>query len=431
MLGFKYISLTLVLIFSLSTLSASEEEAVVIDHLSVARMMIFDGQYNKARAELDEVDQTAFSFDGSRYFSMLGVMSVKEKKYAESIEYFKKAIAAENVKVYLPPIVEKEKEERKYLFSLFSEKQKVVKPKKIEAPFDAEKIRQEKLNKLHVQLSKSYYKMKDYANTIKALDAAGELGTNRAGLYTLRAECSWKLKDYNAALEALSMGNKYFPENKRLLKQKFYYLAELKLYQSAIEASKAYMNLGGASAKEYISLAQILMGGGEITSAIKVLEEAKIEFPFAPKLSMLLGHAYLKRDMPHVTADLFEEASRYDRKYIQEAAEMHRRAGNFPHALYLNSILKDKKEKTKQRVAIYVDRGEFEKVIGLKDALKRYGLLRDDNLRYALAYAYFIVKDYDNAEKQFKKIRDNALFTKATIIRKSIEKCKNNSLECI
>jgi hypothetical protein len=82
-------------------------------------------------------------------------------------------------------------------------------------------------------------------------------------------------------------------------------------------------------------------------------------------------------------------------------------------------------------VAIFVDRGEFEKIIGLKDGLNRYGLLSDDNLRYALAYAYFMVKDYDQAEIHFKKISDSSLFSKATIIRKSIEKCKNNSLECL
>jgi len=424
----KYLPLLLAL--SLTSLSASNDApAPTIDHMSVATMMIFDGKFDKAREELDEVDQTAPNFDASKYFTMLGVMDVKEKKYAESIVNFNKAVEATTTKVYTPPPVEKVKKE--YLFSLFSEKKEPVKPKVVEPPFDAEKLRKEKLDKLHINLSKSYYKLKDYANTIAELDAAGEMGSNKAGLYTLRAECYWKLKDHNGALEALSTGSTRFPDDKRLLKQKFYYLAELKLYQAAIEASKAYMEKGGASAKEYVALAQMLMSGGELESAIRVLEEAKLLFPDAPKLSMLLGHAYLKRDMIHVTAHLFEQASYYDDKYTKEAAEMHRRAKDLPHAIYLNSKLSDKKEKIKQKVAIFVDRGEYEKVIGLKDGLGRYGLLADDNLRYALAYAYFMVKDYDHAEKHFKKITDNSLFSKATVIRKSIEKCKNNSLECI
>jgi len=422
--------LPLLVALNLMPLMAQNSEVQpTVDHMSVATMMIFDGKFDKAREELDEVDQEAENFDAAKYFTMLGVMDVKEKKYADSIVNFNKAVKATKVKVYAPPPVIEEKQ--KYLFSVFSEKKEPVKPKKVEPPFDAEKIRAEKLSKLHINLSKSYYKLKDYTNTIQSLDAAGELGRNKAGLFTLRAECYWKLKEHNGALEALSKGTALFPEDKRLLKQKFYYLAELKLYQAAIDASKAYMAQGGASDKEYIALAQMLLSGGQLDSAIKVLEEARLDFPESAKLAMILGHSYLKKDMIHVTADLFEQASYYDSKYTKEAAEMHRRAKNLPHAIFLNSKLADKKEKLKQKVAIFVDRGEFEKVIGLKDGLGRYGLLADDNLRYALAYAYFMVKDYDHAERHFKKITDSSLFSKATVIRKSIEKCKKNSLECI
>ena len=423
--------LPLLVALALMPLSATNDDDVAptVDHLSVATMMIFDGKYDKAREELDEVDQTAPNFDGSKYFSMLGVMDVKEKKYSLSIEHFNKAVEATKAKKYTPPPVVKEKPE--VLFSLFSEKKEPKKPKVVKTPFDAEKIRAEKLSKLHIQLSKSYYKEKDYLNTIRELDLAGEKGSNRAGLFTLRAECYWKLKDQNGALEALNRGSERFPDDKRLLKQKFYYLAELKLYQAAIDASKAYMEKGGATDKEYMALAQMLMSGGQLTSAIKILEEAKILFPKAPKLSMLLGHAYLKRDMIHVTAHLFEQASYYDNNRTKDAAEMYRRAKDLPHAIFVNAQVSDKKEKVKQKVAIFIDRGEYEKVIGLKDALGRYGLLADDNLRYALAYAYFMVKDYDKAEKHFKKINDSGLFSKATVIRKSIEKCKKNSLECI
>lgn len=420
----------LVLIFGLSlTTLQAKEVAPTIDHMSVATMMILDGKYDKARNELDEVDQEAPNFNGSKYFTMLGVIAVKEKNYEESIVHFNKAVEATKTHVYTPPPEVKEKKE--YLFSLFSEKEEEPKPKKVKPPFDAEKVRTETLNKLHIHLSKSYYKIKDYTNTINELNLAGELGRNKPGLFTLRAECYWKLKEHNGALEALTEGSELFPEDKRLLKQKFYYLAELKLYQAAIEASKAYMAKGGASDKEYIALAQMLLSGGALDSAIKVLEEAKLEFPESPKLSVILGHAYLKKDMIHITADLFERASYYDHNYTKDASEMHRRAKELPHALYLNSQITDKKEKLKQKVAIFVDRGEFEKIIGLKDGLGRYGLLADDNLRYALAYAYYMVKDYDHAEKHFKKITDNALFSKATVIRKNIEKCKNNSLECI
>ena len=213
--------------------------------------------------------------------------------------------------------------------------------------------------------------------------------------------------------------------------QKFYYYADLKLYQTAIDTAKLYMKKAGSEVDEYIALAQMLIAGNQTDNAIVFLEETKMKFPKAPKVSMLLGHMYLKKGMQHISADLFEESSFYDKQYLKDAVEMHRRSGNNLHALYLNSQNIDKVEKLKQKIAIYINAEEFRKVIGLKKALERYKMLDDDNLRYALAYSYYVAGDYNSAEFHLKKINDNELFNKATVIRKNIEKCKNDTMECI
>jgi len=145
----------------------------------------------------------------------------------------------------------------------------------------------------------------------------------------------------------------------------------------------------------------------------------------------LLAHSYLKKQMNYTGAALLETSSYYDRKYLKDSVEIYRRVKNYPHAIFLNSLMLDKEEKLKQKVAIYIEREEYEKVIGLKAGMERNGMLKDDNLRYALAYAYYMAKDYDAAEEQLKKITDSELFGKATVIRKNIEKCKDDSMECI
>ena len=58
-------------------------------------------------------------------------------------------------------------------------------------------------------------------------------------------------------------------------------------------------------------------------------------------------------------------------------------------------------------------------------------MLDDENLRYALAYSYYTVGDYKNSEAHLKQISDSELFSKATVIRKNIEKCTNDSMECL
>jgi tetratricopeptide (TPR) repeat protein len=396
----------------------------LVDHVALATLMIYDGKYKKAHEELSAVNQESSKFDAAKYYTVLGVLNSKEGDTKKAIKAYKKAIEATKIKNFKAP---KNNTKEKYLFSIASnDKTKENSPK-----FDAKAKKKEKLEQLYMYLAGEYYKLKDYKNTLINLENAGEKGQSRPGLYTLRAECNYKLKDYTNAISALNKGIKLFPDNATLLKQKFYYFADLKLYQSAIEIAKEYMQKVGVSAKEYITLAQMLLGANELDSAIEVLEDAKLIFPKNPKISFLLGHLYLKKDMKFVSANLFEESSYYDKKYLKDAVEMHRRAGQSIHALYLNTHNIDKVEKLKQKIAIYLDAQEYRKIIGLKKALERYKMLDDENLRYALAYSYYMAGDYKNAEEQLKYISDSELFNKATVIRKNIEKCTNNSLECL
>jgi len=428
----KLLQLAVVFVSVNSGLFAEEPQEQVIDHIELATMMFYDGNNQKALDELQLAKDSHTDIDWLKYHSIRGLIFLKEEKYPLAITALKKAIIATHKKVYEAPPTEK-KVKRKHLLSFLigSEESKTTAPEEKKPVFDAEKLRREKLEELYIYLSQAYYKNKQYIKTVEALDKAGQRGRSNAAYYTLRAECYWKAGQKANAIAALSTGSRLFPKDATLLKQKFYYFVDLKLYQAAIKAAKAYMKKVPASDQEYISLAQMLISGGEEEEAFKVLEEAKMRFPTSAKIDILLGHLYNKKDMPYVTAQLFEQGSYYDRAYLKEASEMYRRAGNLSHALYLNSKMTDNAEKTKQKVAIYIDRGEFEKIIGLKDALGRYGLLEDDNIRYALAYAYYVVKDYEAAERNLKKIQDSELFSKATIIRKNIEKCKENSLECI
>lgn len=416
-------SLFLTLLLS-SQVIAKKDDTASVDHVTLATLMIYDGKYKVAHEELDAVDRNSSTFDAAKYYTVLGVLYSKEGKTKDAIAAYKKAIEATKAKEFKDTKVQKKE---KYLFSIGSHK----KEKSTQPELSFKKKQQEKLEQLHMYLASEYYKIKDCKNTIKSLDSAGEKGKSRAELFTLRAECYYKIKEYDNAIKALNSGIELFPEHMALLKQKFYYLAALGLYQSAIKTAKEYMQKVNSGPKEYIALAQMLLEANQIDSAIKILEDAKLKFPKNAKISFLLAHVYLKKDMKYTTANLFEESSYFDKKYLKDAVEMNRRAGQTMHALYLNTHNIDKVEKLKQKIALYLDAHEFRKIIGLKKALLRYKMLDDDNLRYALAYSYYMAGDYKNAEKELKHISDSKLFDKAMIIRKNIEKCTNNSLECL
>jgi lipopolysaccharide biosynthesis regulator YciM len=385
--------------------------------------MIYDANYAKAKEELALLDKKSPSFDAANYYTALGVLHSKEQETQKAIEAYKNAINATKIKVFEAP---KTYTKEKYLFSIASnEKSGNQAPK-----FDSETKRKEKIEQLYIYLTQEYYKLKDYKNTVESLENAGEMGKNRAELYTLRGECYYKQGLHEKTFAALSAGIENFPQDSTLLKQKFYYFADLKLYQAAIDTARVYMKKVGVSAQEYSALAQMLIAANQMQSAIQLLEEAKLKFPKEPSLGILLGHMYLKKDMKHTTAHLFDESFYYDKKYLKDTVEMNRRAQNNQRALYLNAQNIDKIEKLRQKIAIYLNTGEFRKIIGLEKALKRYKMLDDENLRYALAYSYYMSDDYKNAEAQLKFITDSELFGKATVIRKNIEKGTNNPMEC-
>ena len=409
---------------SVSLVAAMESDTPTeIDHLAIATIMIHDGRFEKAEAELSKVDPSSEKIDAADYYTIRGVLDFKQDRNKNAIENYLKAIDATKKKTFLPP---KNPEKQKYLFSIGKSKTE----EEPEIAFVGKKIKKEKLEKLYLYLSQAYYKIQDYANTARHLDFAGDRGTDRPELFSLRAECYWKLEQFSDAINSINRGLKHFPDNANLLKQKYYYFAELELYQSAIETAYRYMTVTQADAKEYIILAQLLTESGQVDEAAKVLEKAKGIFPENAKITMLLGHIYMKKDMEHTAAYFFKAGAYHDKQYLKAAVEMHRRIKDYPHAIFLNTQMSDKVEKLKQKVAILLDRAEYEKVIGLKDDMDRYSLLDDDNMRYALAYSYYMAKDYPNAEKHLKMIQDDKLFIKGTTILKNIEKCRENSMEC-
>jgi tetratricopeptide (TPR) repeat protein len=416
-------TLLMIVLLSGAVYAQNAETDLGIDHLALAALMIYDGRLDKAEAALSQVDTASETFDAADYYTIRGVLESKRERYSKAIENYLMAVDATKAKTFEAPKVEKRK---KYLFSVGqSEAEEIIPP-----AFDGEKVKKEKLEKLHIYLSQAYYQVEDYANTVKHLDLAGDRGRDRAALFALRAECYWKIEQRDAAIHALNRGLKHFPDEPTLLKQKYYYLADLGLYQAAIACAKEYMAVTGADANEYIILGQLLIEVGQEDEAVAILETAKGKFPDNAKIAMLLGHLYMEKDMNFTAAHFFKQGAYYDKKYLKDAVEMHRRIKDYSHAIYLNAQMGDNVEKLKQKVAIHLDRGEFEKVIGLTDDLERYNMLEDDNLRYALAYSYYMAKDYPNAEIQLEKITDNELFAKGTVILRDIEKCRENSAEC-
>ena len=373
----------LLMALQLSVFAAQKSKNDDVDHVALAALLMKDGHYARAAETLNQADTTQKEFDFVLYYTLKGMVFTKQQLYSVGNEQFYKAIESGQTE---PTI---------YLY-----------------------------------IAQNNFKLREYQATIDALDKAGEVATAKPQLLALRAECHWKLEHKSEALDTLAAVVKKFPDYYGVYKQRFNYFIELELYQSALEDADIYLANEKPNAKTHLSFIGALRKSGATQKATALAERGNLQFLENADMTVMLAHLYLDQEMIYAAANLFDQASIEDAKYTKEASEMLRRAREFTLSLYKNAQLNDTKEKYKQRIAIYLEFGEFERVVATDSALERSGLLEDENIRYALAYAYYMTSDFDKSEAQLRELTRPDLFEKATELRKNMEKCQNNSWEC-
>ncbi len=258
------------------------------------------------------------------------------------------------------------------------------------------------------------YKSADYASANMHYLASLNNGQQDPLIqYSLQAQCHWKLKQYDAAWQALDTGASQFPGDNRFDRQKIYYLIEKGLYQSAIEIAQPFLKTIDGGEKEYLALGRALRGSGQAELAVEVLEKAKLLYPQSSSVLTELAHAYMKQDKLITASDLFSQAYILQPKLASDASELHRQAGRLYRALN-----------------ILVELGDFESVAAMDEALTRLSLYENQDIRYAHAYALFRTGDFDHAKLQLSQLTRADLFRKAIELRKAMDKCEGAAWLC-
>lgn len=378
------ITLLLSLFILSSALQAKESDDV--DFVALAALMLRDGHTARANDALDQVDVNASDVDLPRFHMLKGMVQTKQTLYKEANIHFEKSIA-------------------------LNEDKEAAKP-------------------LYLYIAQNDFKLEDYDGCIAALDKVPELMEDRPQLFALKTECLWRTDRKDEALALLREVNAKFPEYWDAYKQRFYYLVSLGLYQSALDDANIY--LAKAKPNETITLAFInaLRQSGQTDKAIGLAETANLRYLSSAKVTVLLAHLYIDKEMLQSAAELFDQASIEDGTYTKETAEMYRRAHDYVMALLKNTEMTNTKEKYKQRIALFLEHGDFERIIATEPAMKRSGLMEDENMRYALAYAYYMTGDFAQTETLLKTLTKPDLFKKATELRKNMERCENNIWDC-
>jgi predicted Zn-dependent protease len=361
---------------------AAEDDEV--DFLALASLMLRDGNIDRAIIALDQYDRAAEDADLVRYYTLRGMAHMRRNELEPARDALQQAVAA-------------------------GEAEAVV----------------------WVYLAQVSYQLEDYRGAIDALDEAGTTVDRVPSVYHMKAQAHWLLKEPIMAIAVLDQASGIFPDDASFQRRKVFYLVDLGLFKQAVDEGKAYLERSAGGVEDYVALGNALRASGELDEAAAFLEEAQLRFPGSPDVKKVLAHVYIEREQMSAAADLLYQASLLDPKLQAEAAELYRRAGQTYRALTLNGQLIDQTEKYRQRLALYLELENYEQAAAMELPLRRTGLLQDEDIRYAVAYASFKAGDFIAAENHLSALTRPDLFRKAAELRRAIQDCAEDPWKCL
>lgn len=376
--------LLLVLVLLLAPASGwAAKAADDVDHVSLAALLIRDGLWDRAAAVLDGADTSTKGFDLARYHTLVGLVRLYEQRPREAVTAFTAALDAG-----------------------------------AEDPL------------VRVQLAEAWLQSADADKAVAALDAAPEAVAPLMGTWLVRGRAELKRDRPSAAWEAYSEGATRFPDEIRFDKHRVFLLVQLGLFQEAEAHARRWLDRSGGDPEAYLTLAEALRHGGQTCEAVVLLEEARLRDPGNLDVLVQLAAAWLALDEPLAAAMVLQEAAEIDVSLSHEAAEAYRRAGDLDRAMYMNGMVPDAEKKTRQRLGLLLERGDYERAVALDDRLRRLALYREDRVAYAMAYAWFQVAEPDRAEGLLEGIADPQVFQDATGLRKAMQSCAEDPVSC-
>lgn len=360
-----------------------KDESEEVDYLALGARLVADGHYDRAAAVLREIDPKDEKVDRPRLHFLLGTVYLKKELYAQARDEFQASVKAGQ-----------------------------------QSPA------------IYLYLAQAQFHLRDYRGVLSALDRAGAAATENPGVYAMRAESHFLLEDPRKAIAALNEGQRRFPDFVKLSQMKLGYLLDLGLYQEVVEVGEVYLSRQDVKPDDFVAVAEGLRKSKQLNEARIVMERAHLRFPENELTAVQLANIYNDMGQPLTAAMLYEQTSRGTPKYSFEAAELYKNSGRASRALSINARILDAQKKLKQRLAILLEMERFEMIAAMEPSLSRAGLLKDESIRYALAYGYYKNGDFDSAEQHLKQLSDSALFEKATALRKAMATCREAGWAC-
>jgi len=363
----------------------SEAETMTSSELlSLAAVLIGDRNYTRARTALARIDEGEESLDRIRYHTLSGLIALNLEEWSLAEREFESALAAGQEE----PVV--------WLY-----------------------------------LAQARFSQQKFQPALDALDRAGEAATRLPSVFMMRAQAHWELRQFEPAWQTLGRGRALFPDRAGdFARRQVFLLVDQGLYQEAADQGLRYLETGVATTDDAIAIGNALRETGQFEQAALILEKARLGAPDHALLSKVLAYVHLDQGRTLAAAEIMRRAAITDPELVVDAAELFRRAGWLVQALRLNAQVIDQPRKLRQRLSILLEMNRFDQAAAMAADLDRVGLLADEDMRYALAYALFKSGDFDHAEVQLQQLTRADLFRRAAELRRVMEQCAADPWMC-
>jgi ribosomal protein L22 len=269
-------------------------------------------------------------------------------------------------------------------------------------------------------LARSYDRLSDFANCTRAYENSAKLWLDSDSDAIRKAACEFRTQKVREAWMTLKLAygrRESFP----LHRERVALALECGLSQVALDLALQTKNVSSA---QLLDMAELFHAKKFDRESLTLLEWARMRAPFDADVNLSIAQVYFGRGLKRATVEAFERAAITQPKYHYHLAEFHRQAGRRIQAQYHNILTPAKTEKLKTQLAQWIDRRQYPLIAAVEPLILRSDLVRDDEVRYALAYALSRQAESERSLTYLAKIQQPELLEKSLHLKKQILESK-------
>ncbi len=372
-----------VILFLAGKVLAQESELdSEVDHVSLARILVKDGHYDRAERTLQKVTPEEEQEAKALLASLRGMVELHKKQYQKSLTYFNQSLelGIESREIYL---------------------------------YRAE----------------AYLQLGNLAEAAKSIEKIDLEAKQKLPYFLIKAEIQWQRGAKTQAWTVLNSAVRKKLSATVINKKKFAYLMEEGLFQTAKDL--AFQVLQDENAfQDVVALASQFRLAKQHSIALEILQALQVLRPEKEMVALEMAQNYLSLGESFSAALILEQAAKHNISLSFEASEMLRQVGKSYRARFLNMTTMDPAKRLKQQLALYLEDDDYLSLKFMIPQLQKNSLLEDQEIRYAVAYSLFRTGDFEKSESYLNSIDKDGLFEKSIELKREISNCKAEKWAC-